>query len=61
MITIPLNYAHPKDDPTRRVISLLESAVLAAAGILLPMLCFAASINRYPGGPNTSAANSSTT
>jgi hypothetical protein len=52
MSTIALDYAHPQDDQGRRVISWLEGAVLAAAGILLPMGCFAASLNRYPGGPD---------
>jgi hypothetical protein len=51
MSTIVLNYAQPRDDPSRRVISWLESAVLAVAGILVPMGCFAASLNLYPGGP----------
>jgi len=52
MGTIVLDYAHSRDDQRRRVIGWLESAVLAAAGILLPMVCFAASLNRYPGGPD---------
>jgi len=52
MDTIVLDYAQLRDDQSRRVISWLESAVLAAAGILLPMGCFAASLNRYPGGPD---------
>jgi hypothetical protein len=52
MGTIVLDYAQPRDDQRRRVISWLESAVLAVAGILLPMGCFAASLNRYPGGPD---------
>ena len=51
MGTIVLDYAQPRDDQSRRVISWLESAVLAVAGILLPIGCFAASLNRYPGGP----------
>jgi hypothetical protein len=51
MSTIVLNYAQPRDDQ-RRIISWLESAVLAAGGILLPMICFAASIKRYPGAPD---------
>jgi len=50
MSTIVLNYAEP-DDQRRRVIGWLEGAVLAVAGILLPIGCFAASLNRYPGGP----------
>jgi hypothetical protein len=51
MGTILLDYAQPRDDQSRRVIGWLEGAVLAGAGILLPMGCFAASFNRYPGGP----------
>ena len=51
MSTIALDYAQSPDDQKRRVISWLESAVLAAAGILLPMGCFAASWRIYPGGP----------
>ena len=52
MDTIALDYAQPRDDQNRRVITWLESAVLGAAGILLPMICFAASFNRYLGGPD---------
>ena len=52
MGTIVLDYAKPLEDQQRRVISWLESAVLAALGILLPMGCFAASLNRYPGAPD---------
>lgn len=52
MGTIVLDYAQPRDDQSRRVIGWLEGAVLAGAGILLPMLCFAASLKRYPGGPD---------
>jgi hypothetical protein len=52
MSTIVLDYAQPRDDQSRRVIGWLESAVLAGAGILLPMVCFAASLKRYPGGPD---------
>ncbi|MGA2442435.1 MAG: hypothetical protein ABSH08_15895 [Tepidisphaeraceae bacterium] len=52
MGTIVLDYAQPWDDQRRRVISWLEGAVLAGAGILLPLGCFAASLNRYPGGPD---------
>jgi hypothetical protein len=52
MSTIVLDYAQARDDQSRRVIGWLESAVLAAAGILLPMGCFAASFNRYLGGPD---------
>jgi hypothetical protein len=51
MSTIVLDYAPPLEDQNRRVISWRESAVLAAVGILLPMVCFAASWNLYPGGP----------
>jgi len=51
METIALDYAPPPDPQNRRPITWLESAVLAAAGIFLPMLCFAASLNLYPGGP----------
>ncbi len=51
MSTIVLDYAQPRDDPNRRVIGWLETAVLAVAGIVLPMGCFAASLNLYPGGP----------
>src|ERR1700749_3357076 len=50
--TIVLDYAQPQDERQRRVISWLESAVLAVLGILLPMGCFAASLNRYPGAPD---------
>jgi hypothetical protein len=50
MSTIVLDYAQSRDGQ-RRLITWLESAVLAGAGIFLPMLCFAASLNRYPGGP----------
>jgi hypothetical protein len=46
-----LDYEQPRDDPKRRVIGWAEGAVLAGAGILLPMGCFAASLNRYFGGP----------
>jgi hypothetical protein len=52
MGTIVLDYVQPRDEQRRRVIGWLESAVLAGAGILLPMFCFAASLNRYPGGPD---------
>lgn len=52
MDTILLDYARLRDDQSRRVIGWLEAAVLAGAGILLPMMCFAASVNRYPGGPD---------
>jgi len=52
MGTIVLDYAQEPDDQKRRVISRLEGAVLAGAGILLPIGCFAASLNRYPGGPD---------
>jgi hypothetical protein len=52
MGTIALGYAQPRDDQRRRVITWLEGAVLAVAGILLPIGCFAASLNRYPGGPD---------
>ncbi len=52
MGTIVLDYAQPQGDQRRRVIGWLEGAVLAAAGILLPMGCFAASLNRYPGAPD---------
>src|SRR5689334_11183959 len=51
MSTLVLDYAQPRDDARRRVIGWLESSVLAAAGILLPMLCFVVSLKRYPGGP----------
>ena len=51
MSTIVLDYAPPRDDSRRRVIGWLEGAVLAAAGILLPLGCFAASLKLYPGGP----------
>lgn len=47
-----LDYARPGHDPARRPIGWLESAVLASAGIFLPMLCFASSINRYPAAPD---------
>ena len=56
-----LDYAVPRDDPGRRVISWLESAVLAGAGILLPMLCFASSIRRYPAGRSFSGGTGRTT
>jgi hypothetical protein len=52
MGTIVLDYAQPWDDQKRRVISMLEGAVLAAAGILLPIGCFATSSNRYLLEPN---------
>ena len=51
MGTIVLDYAQ-SDDQRRRVIGWLEGGVLAGAGILLPMGCFAASLNRYPGAPD---------
>ena len=51
MGTIALDYAKSRDDQKQRVIGWPESAVLAAGGILLPMLCFAASLKLYPGGP----------
>lgn len=51
MDTIMLDYAQAGDEQSRRVIGWLEAAVLGAAGILVPMGCFAASLNRYPGGP----------
>jgi hypothetical protein len=51
MGTIALAYAPPQDHQSRRLITWLESAILAFAGILIPMLCFAASLNLYPGGP----------
>jgi hypothetical protein len=57
MATLILDYEPPRDDPSRRIITRLESAVLAAAGILLPMLCFAASFNRYLGGPDYQRGN----
>jgi hypothetical protein len=50
MSTIVLDYTQLRDQ-RRRVINWLESAVLAVAGILVPMGCFAASLNRYFGGP----------
>jgi len=46
-----LDYAQARDDQRRRVIGWLEGAVLAGAGIVLPMGCFAASVRRYFGGP----------
>jgi hypothetical protein len=52
MGAILLDYEQARDGKTPRVISWLESAVLAGAGILLPMLCFAASLKRYPGAPD---------
>jgi hypothetical protein len=52
MTTILLDYAQPPESPKRRLIGWQEAAVLAAAGIFLPMLCFAGSLNRYPGGPD---------
>jgi len=52
MSTVVLDYAQAQNDQSRRVIGWLESAVLAAAGILLPFGCFLASLNRYPGGPD---------
>ena len=51
MGTIVLDYAKPRDDQKQRVIGWLEGTVLAAGGILLPMVCFAASLKLYPGGP----------
>jgi len=51
MSTIVLDYRQDRDDQRQRVITRLEAAVLVAAGILLPMACFAASLNRYFGGP----------
>jgi hypothetical protein len=51
MSTIVLDYGQERDDQWRQVIGWLEGAVLAMAGILLPMACFAASLNRYFGGP----------
>ena len=57
MDTIVLDYAQPRDDPRRRVIGWLESAVLAVGGILLPMGCFLASLNRYPGAPDFQRGN----
>jgi hypothetical protein len=52
MGAIVLDYEARQDERKRRVIGGLESAVLAGAGILLPMLCFAASLKRYPGAPD---------
>src|SRR5580698_6428011 len=52
MSTIVLDYAREPDAQKRRLIGWGESAVLATAGILLPMGCFAASLNRYPGAPD---------
>jgi hypothetical protein len=52
MSTIALDYLRPGDDQSRRVIGWRESVVLAGAGILLPMVCFAASLNRYLGAPD---------
>jgi len=52
MSTIVLDYARPRDELRRRVFGWLEGAVLAGAGILLPMGCFMASLVRYPGGPD---------
>jgi hypothetical protein len=52
MGAIVLDYEAKEDERKRRVIGWLESAVLAGAGILIPMLCFAASIKRYPGAPD---------
>jgi hypothetical protein len=52
MSTMVLDYAQAPDDQSRRIISWRESVVLALAGILLPMGCFVASLNRYPGAPD---------
>jgi hypothetical protein len=52
MSTIVLDYAPERDDQKRRIIGWQEGAVLAAAGILLPIGCFAASLQRYPGAPD---------
>jgi hypothetical protein len=52
MSAMMLDYAVRRDEPKPRVIGWLETAVLAGAGILVPMLCFAASLNRYPGAPD---------
>ncbi len=52
MSTNVLDYEAFSDQRKRRVIGWLECAVLAGAGILLPMLCFAASLKRYPGAPD---------
>jgi hypothetical protein len=51
MGSIVLDYAPARDDQRRQVTGWLEGAVLAGAGILLPMVCFVASLNRYFGGP----------
>ncbi len=51
MGTIVLDYEQARDEH-RRIIGWLEGGVLAGAGILLPMLCFAASLQRYPGAPD---------
>ena len=51
MNTIVLDYADPRDERRRRVFGWLERAVLAIAGILLPIGCFAASLYLYPGAP----------
>lgn len=50
MSTIKLDYAEVHDEE-RRVIGWLEGALLAMAGILLPIGCFALTFNRYFGGP----------
>jgi hypothetical protein len=52
MSTIVLDYAQERDDQRQRIIGWVEVAVLAAAGILLPIVCFAASLRRYPGAPD---------
>jgi hypothetical protein len=52
MGTIFLDYLRPRDDQRRRVINWPESAVLCAVGVLLPIGCFAASVNRYFWGPD---------
>jgi len=51
MSTLVLDYAPPAPSPSRRIIPWTETVVLGGAGIALPMLCFAVSMNRYMGAP----------
>jgi len=51
MSTLILNYAPPTPTQPRRILPRMEAVVLSAAGIALPLLCFAASARRYPGAP----------
>jgi hypothetical protein len=55
MSNLILNYAQPQQDQNRPILTRAERVVLALVGIFLPMLCFAASLNHYPGAPDYQA------